>query len=539
MGQGVEIHEMGAAALLRAMAGGELTSQQIVEALHRRADTVDASVGALVHQFREEALARAREADEARARGEGRGPLHGLPLTIKENIATRGTATTIGMRARKDAIADQDAVLVKVAREAGAIILGKTNVPQTLLSPMETTNALWGTTRNPFHLDHGPGGSSGGEGAALASGTSVAGIGTDIGGSIRNPSAFCGVAGLKPTANRWSNRGSHTVLAGQEAIRSQTGPMARTSEDLALLFRGIDPMRQSALDPQVPPLPAVDPAEVDLSSLRVGVYDDDGFFTPSAAVRRSVRMAADALERAGAQVVRYDPPASEEMLYLYFALMSADGTATVRERLEGEPIIDPLKTLFRLGQLPDTARRGVALGLRAMGERRLSGLLSHVGEKSVQRLWQLTDRRAALLYQEMHAWDQQALDAVVCPAQVTPACPHGASHDFTVSICYVARANLLNLPAGVVPVTRVRPDETERDKPRDRLDKRAAAIEAQGAGLPLGAQVIGRAWREEVVLRLMQAIERGVRTDADFPGTPVDPRASQLEGVEGGAGARG
>jgi fatty acid amide hydrolase len=417
---------------------------------------------------------------------------------------------------------EQDAVLVKVAREAGAIVLAKTNVPQTLLSPMETTNALFGTTRNPFHLDHAPGGSSGGEGAALASGTSVLGIGTDIGGSIRSPAAFCGVAGLKPTVHRWSNRGSNGVMPGQEAIRSQTGPLARTAEDVALLFGAVDPLRQAMLDPAVPPLPAEDPSAVDLSKLRVGVYDDDGFLTPCATVRRAVRMAADALERAGAEVIPYQPPHTEEMTFLYFALMGADGFATLRDGLAGEPTIDPLKTVYRISQLPDTARRALGLAARTMGERRVANLLSRTGEKRVQALWGLTARRTQLVHAEMAAWDQQALDAVLCPAQVTPACPHGMSHDFTMSISYVARANLLNLPAGVVPVTRVRPDETQRDKPRDRIEKRAALIEAQGAGLPVGVQVMGRAWREATVLRVMQAIEGGVRTDAGFPRTPVD-----------------
>jgi fatty acid amide hydrolase len=523
MGGGVEIHEMTATALLRALEAGDLSSRQIVEALHRRADAVDGSVGALVHQLRDEALARAREADDARARGERRGPLHGLPITIKENIDTRGLASTLGMRARQGTPAEEDAVLVKMAREAGAIVLAKTNVPQTLLSPMETTNALFGTTRNPFSLDHGPGGSSGGEGAALASGSSVLGIGTDIGGSIRNPAAYCGVAGLKPTAHRWSNRGSNTALAGQETIRSQTGPMARTADDVALLFGALDPVRQAAMDPAVPPLPAVDPTTVDVSGLRVGVYDDDGFFTPGAAPRRAVRMAADVLERAGAQVVPYEPPNVEEIVYLYFSVLGSDGSATLREALGSEPVIDPLKTIFRLAQLPSAARRTLGLAARAMGERRVAGLLARLGEKRVQELWRMTARRTALVHDELRAWDDRALDAVVCPAQVTPACPHGLSHDFTLSICYVARANLLNQPAGVVPVTRVRPDETRRDKPRDRLDKRAAQIEERGAGLPVGVQVVGRAWREQTVLRLMQVIETGVRSEDGFPRTPVDP----------------
>lgn len=524
------IYKRTAREMLQGLEGGELSSQDLVEALHRRADEVDPAVGALVHELRDDALARAREADDARARGEPWGPLHGLPLTIKENIDIRGLASTLGIRARRDTIATEDAVVVRVAREAGAIVLGKTNVPQTLLSPMETTNALWGTTRNPWSLDHGPGGSSGGEAAALASGTSALGIGTDIGGSIRSPATFCGVAGLKPSPHRWSNRGSNTALVGQEVIRAQIGPMARTADDVALLFGALDPVRQAQLDPDVPPLPVTDPSTIDMAGLRIGVYEDDGFLRPGAAIRRAVREAADALERAGAQVVPFEPPNVQEMVDLYFAALSSDGMVTLAQALDGEPIIDPLRTMFRIGQMPRAARRSLRFAARAMRERRLANLLAQIGEKPVSELWRLAGRRTAFMRDEMRAWNERALDAVVCPASVTPASPHGMSHDFTLSICYVARYNLLHLPAGVVPVTRVRADETTRDKPKDRVDKRAAQIEARGAGMPVGVQVVGRAWNEPVVLAVMRAIEARARDGRDFPHTPIEP-------VEGAAPA--
>ncbi|MFW6023257.1 MAG: amidase [Myxococcota bacterium] len=528
------IHKRTAREMLRSLDDGELSSQDLVDALHRRADEVDSAVGALVHELRDDARTRAREADEARARGERWGPLHGLPLTIKENVDVRGLASTLGIRARRDAIATEDAVVVRAAREAGAIVLGKTNVPQTLLSPMETTNALWGTTRNPWSLDHGPGGSSGGEAAALASGTSVLGIGTDIGGSIRSPATFCGVAGLKPSPHRWSNRGSNTALVGQEVIRAQIGPMARTADDVALLFDALDPVRQAELDPQVPPLPASSTA-VDVAGLRVGVYEDDGFLQPGAATRRAVREAADALERAGAQVVPFEPPNVHEIVDLYFAALSSDGMATLTQALDGEPVIDPLRTMFRIGQMPGAARRSLRFAARAMREKRLANLLAQIGEKPVSELWGLAGRRTALMYDEMRAWNERALDAVVCPAAVTPASPHGMSHDFTLGICYVARYNLLHLPAGVVPVTRVRAEETTRAKPKDRVEKRAAQIESRGVGLPIDVQVVGRAWKEAVVLAVMRAIEGRARDGRDFPHTPVEPVEVAAPAPEGGS----
>jgi fatty acid amide hydrolase len=486
---------------------------------------VDPRVRAFVHRFDEAARDRAREADEARARGHSWGPLHGLPVTLKENIDTEGVASTLGLAKRQGRPASTDAVVARLAREAGAIVLGKTNVPQTLLSPMETTNTIWGTSSNPWALDHGTGGSSGGEAAAIASGMSPLGLGTDIGGSIRIPSAFCGLCGIKPTVNRWSNAGVNTALPGQEVVRSQVGPMARTTADLGLVLRAMGPPDHARLDPRVAPLPMGDPEGVDLRGTRIGVYEDDGFFTPAASVKRAVREAARTLESRGADIIPFPPTRAEEITYLYFAALSADGGSTLDEWLEGEPVIAPLKLLRWIGKLPDPARRALSGALGASGERRLSKLLGSLGRKPVETLWSLASRRTALQLEEFEQWNRRGLDAVVCPAHVTPAAPHGMGHDFTIGFCYAARYNMLDMPAGVVPVTRVQPGETERPILGDRLDRRAAGIEARSEGLPVGVQIVGRPWREHDVLAVMQAVESGARHGKAFPTLPVDAPA--------------
>src|SRR5690606_16320015 len=165
----------------------------------------------------------------------------------------------------------------------------------------------FGVTRNPWNLDRVPGGSSGGEAAAVAAGLSPLGIGTDIGGSIRIPAHFCGLFGFKPTLDRWSNRGSHSGLPGQEIVRSQIGCLARSAGDVAMLWRALDPVAQSAADPRVPPLPAADPAAVDVAGLRIGYVEGDPFLEPVPALRRAVQSARDALEKAGATLVPHRP----------------------------------------------------------------------------------------------------------------------------------------------------------------------------------------------------------------------------------------
>ena len=519
-----ELHTLSATALKKMLDDGDVSSVDIVRALHARADEVEPRIGAFAHQLRRESMAAAEAADAQRAAGAGKGALHGLPLTVKENVDTEGLASTLGMRAREGKPASEDAVTVRVAKGEGAIVLGKTNVPQSLLAPMETTNAIFGTTHNPWRHGHGPGGSSGGEGAAIASGCSVFGIGTDIGGSIRTPAAFCGITGLKPTRNRWSNVGSNGALMGQELVQAQIGPMARTTADLALLMRALDSSTQAPMDPAVPPLPLGDVDAIDARKLRVGFYEDDGWLTPAASVRRAVRESVRMLEDAGARVVRLEPANVEEILFLYFRGITADGSETLFEVLDGESFIPPLRTLARMARMPRQARLGLAKALRLMGETRVPQLLEALGEKRVRDLWSMNARRTALRREELAAWDRKGIDVLICPSYATPAAPQGMSHDFTIGFVDLARYNLLDMPAGVVPITRVRPDEIHRSGIRDRLDKRAAQIEAESAGLPVGVQVVGRPWREDQVLAAMQLLETRAREGETFPHTPIDPR---------------
>jgi fatty acid amide hydrolase len=501
---------------------GRLSSVELVDALEKRARDCNPSVNALVHELWQQAKDEAARADEARNRGEFLGPLHGLPLTIKESIDIEGLPSTMGLGQRRVA-ATQDALSITAARAAGAIVVGKTNVPQTLLSPMETTNHRWGTTNNPWNPARSAGGSSGGEAAALATGMSVLGLGTDIGGSIRIPASYCGVAGIKPTVDRWSNLGSQTVLPGQELVRAQVGPMARTTADLAFLFGALDPEPMTRRDPRVPPFPPGDPESVEIARLRVGVYEDDGVITPAASCRRAVREAAEALEAAGAEVVPFRPPNAEELMYLYIAGLSADGGAAIEGALGRDKVIEPLKSLHLAIRMPTSVRRAAAATLEAVGERRLAKLLSSIGEKRVEALWALTARRTELQLEECNEWERRGMDLVLCPVHATPACPHGMSHDFTLGFCYSARYNLLNRPAGSVPVTRVRPEETTRPGKGDRLDRRARLIEAASEGLPVGVQIVGRPFDEHLVLAAMSAIEEIARENEGYPRVPRRP----------------
>lgn len=516
----MEIFEHSASQLQQLLASGQTSSQQIVEALIARRNAVDGRLNAMVVRDDEAALARARQCDDERRNGTAQGLLHGLPLTIKENIDVLGHDSTMGLSHRRGQPAKADAVTVKLLRDAGAIFVGKTNVPQLLLA-QESENVVHGITRNPWHPDRSPGGSSGGEAAALASGQSPFGIGTDIGGSIRIPCHFCGVAGLKPTVDRWSNRGSQTGIAGQELVRAQMGPMARTVADLQLLMRAVDPLKACRLDPAVVPLPAPEMAGVDLRGLRVGWFDFDGFLACSPAIARAVREAKAALENAGCTLVDYRPP-EPELLYVWLAGVSSDGGKTLLSALGNDAVVRQLQDTLRIAKLPNAARLLIARFMDGKGDRRLATLLRALGEKPVARYWQLTDQRTRIRRAEADAWAAQGLDAVICPPHAIPAMKIGTSGDLTLTTSYAFRYVMLNFPAGVVPVTRVKDDETERQNPNDRVERRCAEVDAESAGLPVGVQVVARPWREDVALAVMAAIEQGVRASSLFPRTPVE-----------------
>ena len=521
-----ELYEHDAVAMGELLTRGETTSVALVEAHIARAEAVDGDLNAFVHRFDDAALAAAKEADEERDAGRIKGPLHGIPISIKESMATRGVACTLGLSKRQAQIQEADAVVVQMLRQAGAIVLGKTNIPQLLLSH-ESENPIWGAVNNPWNLTRAPGGSSGGEGAAIASGMSPWGVGTDIGGSIRVPAAFSGIAGLKPTVDRWSNRGSFTGLTGQEVVRGQCGPMARTTRDVSLLFNALDPHAMATLDPSVPPVPMTDPSQIDLKGLRVGVFTDDGFITPAQSVMRGVEEAADHLRAAGCEVVPYEPPLTHEIIETYYAALSSDGGVTGKAALAGETVTPQLQELMRTALMPAWVRRLAASVIHRRGEERVARVLRQIGEKSVATYWQLTYRRAALRLAVLDAWKAAGLDAVLCPPHATPAVGHRQSGDFTPAGCYAMRFNFLNLPAGVVPVTRVRDEETQRPEPSgrnaDRVDRKAALVQAGTAGLPIGVQIAALPYREDVVLALMAAVEAHARSTDAYPVTPVTP----------------
>lgn len=514
------VWELSATELSRQMSQGELSSKEVVRAHLERIEALNPALNAFVEVYSKRALADAARCDEERARGAARGPLHGLPISVKECIDVAGEPTTLGLNNRR-AIAETDAAIVTVLREAGAIPLGRTNNPQVLLSH-ETSSPRFGRTNNPFDPTRTPGGSSGGESAAIAAGLSPLGIGTDLGGSIRVPAHFTGTVGLKPTLDRWPWRGCNTALMGQEGVRAMVGPLARTTADLVLVMRALSPERMSELDARVPPLAWSEPGS--LRGLRVGRFEASPYVAPSRAVLRAVEEAVAFLTDAGCEVVPFEIAETGEVIARQAASIGADGGRVIAEALEGETVEPHVAATLRTLRLPRLARPLVARLLERSGDRVLANTLRTAGRKRVEEYWAVTRALRSLRHRFVDRMREQRVALLVGPVHATPALPHGGSKDFLFAGAPSILFNALQLPAGVVPVTRVRADEVRTTRPRSRIASLADQVDRDSAGLPVGVQLVGPAWAEPLVLAAMAAVEAGARATEGFPATPIDPR---------------
>ncbi len=298
---------LSATELARRIAAGELTSEELLETYLARVDTYNPKLNAIVVDVRDRALARAREADAATARGESWGPLHGVPMTVKESYNLAGTPTTWGNPDWKDNVAAEDAVPVRKLEDAGAIVFGKTNVPLAL-ADFQSYNDVYGTTGNPYDHERTPGGSSGGSAAALAAGLTGLETGSDIGGSIRNPAHFCGVFGHKPTWSLLWMRG-HSGPGDIRAMPdiSVIGPLARSAPDLDTALRimaGPDDIMARGYRLELPEMPAQG-----IAGMRVAVWADDEVCPVSAEVRGRIDHVAGLLAERGASVDAHARPA--------------------------------------------------------------------------------------------------------------------------------------------------------------------------------------------------------------------------------------
>ncbi len=504
--------EQTATQLVQAIRSGDVSAQEVVEAHIQRINEVNPRLNAVVYPLFDEARTAAKEADTQQASGKPLGPLHGVPMTIKDQFEVADTPATWGLPSRAGRIATSDGPLVQRLRKAGAILLGKTNVSQLLLYNA-ADNPLYGRTNNPWNPERTPGGSSGGEAAIIAASGSALGLGGDIGGSLRGPAHFCGIATLKPTSRRLTTMDNPGDFADaiQDIIIGQAGPMARSVADLALAMEVLVGDEQDQSDTSVPPVPWRSPDAVPLASLRVAMYIEDGLGMPFPAIRRATLAAAEMLRTQGMTVEDWTPPDLSSVPHLFLGLMSADGGASALRHLGRDERAPQIQDLARMVATPPFLRSLIATGLALMGQRDPARTIRSLRPLTADQYWQLTAQLFLFRQRFLEALNAGKYDAILCPPSAFPALPHNVQ-DFALSNgVYGSLYNLLGMPAGVVPVTKVLPEEEHLSASRPTKQSRTlAAIAAGSAGLPVGVQVIARHWREDVVLAVMAAIERSV-----------------------------
>jgi Asp-tRNA(Asn)/Glu-tRNA(Gln) amidotransferase A subunit family amidase len=440
-----------------------ISAVDLVEAHLAQIEKLNPQLNAFVQVDAERARGAAREAEAAVMREETLGPLHGVPVSIKSSLEVAGLRCEAGTRLRAGLVATQDAPLVARLKNAGAIVLGTTNAPEFLMA-WETDNLLYGRTNSPLDAERTPGGSSGGEAAAIAAGMSAGGVGSDGGGSIRVPAHFSGICGLKPTPGRIPSTGHFPVSVGPFALLGVVGPMARTVSDLKVLFEVMQ--GPDVGDTCAAPVPVRWPSDKEAKKLRVGYFEDDGRTPVTPETRAAVRAAAEALRGAGFEVDKFRPEGLEEARRLWHRLFVVGGGMLLRPMFkEDDQDLSPILKQFLEWSAAEPAHTA----------------------RTLLDAWIQRDLLRVRFFEQM-----QKYPILLCPAAAIPAFRHGERSwqvegktvHYLDAWSYAEFFNLLGNPAAVVPVGR------------------------SPEGLPIGVQIVGRPWEEEQVLAVAAALEK-------------------------------
>ena len=430
----------------------QLSIAELAEAHIQQIERLNPQLNVFADFDAERVRAQARQMDESKA---PRGPLHGLPVTVKSSIATAGYRCEIGSLLHKGDIPAEDAVVVARLRAAGALILGTTNCPEFLMA-YETANLLHGRTNNPWDLKRTPGGSSGGESAAIAAGLSAAGLGSDSGGSVRVPAHFTGICSLKPTPGRIPGSGHLPPCVGPFSILGAIGPMARTVGDVALMFRTLS--GQDPHDPISSPVALREPSPDELRRNTIGYFEDDELVPVTPETRAAVNAAAAALRGASFRVEPFRPRTLEPLRKLWWKFFVQCGAMFYESAIRGKR--DQLSPIF-------------------------NEFLSFSESVPPIMAVELLDAWAELdLLRSKTLEAMSEYPVLLCPVASIPAFRHGERKwiiegravEYLDAVRHTQWFNALAAPAAVVPVG-LSPE-----------------------GLPIGVQIIARPFHDETAL---------------------------------------
>jgi amidase len=448
------------AEITREIRAKNVSPVEIVELHLKRIEALQPKLNAFVHINADAGREQARAAENMVTHGAHLGPLHGIPLSIKSCIDIAGWPCPAGSLLRKEYIPKQDAPLVSRLRAAGAILLGNTNTPEFLMA-YETNNRITGKTSNPWNLAHSAGGSSGGEAAAIASGCSAGGVGSDGGGSIRVPAHFCGICGLKPTPGRIPATGHFPPGAGAFSWIGVVGPMARTIADVRLLFEVM--AGPDAGDALSAPVPLRTYHETELRDMHIGILESDALGGATPETRAAVDQAAKSLSEHGFTVEPFRMNGLDRALELWWFFFGAVIGSLFQQSIAGRE--DHISPMFR--EYLSCANSGSPITLEQF--------MKACAERDILR---------AEILRQMH--DTPIL---LSPVSAGPAFRHGEGNylpgtGYRDTMRFSQWLNLTGFPGASVPVSH------------------------SNDGLPIGVQVLGRPFEDELVLAVAEAVEQ-------------------------------
>lgn len=486
------IHEWTLLEAARKVREKEISSRELTAAILERIDRLDPKVNSYVTVLPERAASQAAACDEEQARGSLRGPLHGVPVGLKDIFCTRGVRTTCGSRILHNFDPPYDAAVAETVRAAGAVLLGKHNMDEFAMGS-STETSHFGPTRNPWDLSRIPGGSSGGTAAAVSAGMCFAGVGTDTGGSIRQPASLCGVVGMKPTYGRVSRYG---MIAFASSL-DQAGPVTRTVADAAALLgviAGYDRRDSTCVDVPVPDYLAA--ASRPVAGLRVGLpkeYFEGGGLSPD--VKKAVERALAGLTGQGATVVEVSLPHTSFALSTYYLIAPAEASSNLARydgvryghRAEGASGVVEMMSRTRAEGFGAEVKRRVMIGTYALS----AGYYEAFYGKA--------QKVRTLIRRDFDAAFSKA-DVLLTPTAPTPAFRLGEKTGdpltMYLSDIFTIPCNLAGIPGISVP----------------------CGLSAEG--LPIGAQLLSNHFREETLFSAAGAVERAIRL----------PRVAPVEG---------
>ncbi len=465
--------------LLAKISQRELTSSQVVESLFEQIEKNDKKINAYLLLLKSEALEKARQVDEKIAKGEKVGKLAGIPVTVKDNICTKGIRTTCGSKILENFVPPYDATVVKRLKAADAVLVGKTNMDEFAMGS-STETSHFGVTKNPYGPDRVPGGSSGGSAAALAAGEAIVALGSDTGGSIRQPASFCGVVGLKPTYGRVSRFG----LVAYASSLDQIGPLARNVRDCALLLgviAGQDPCDSTSADVPVPDY--LSSLDKEIKGLKIGLPQEYFAEGLEEEVKSALLSTVKQLQGQGAEVEEITLPHTEYAIATYYLLATAEASANLAR-------YDGVRYSFREedpANLDQMYRRSRSRGFGAEVKRRIM-LGTYALSAGYYDAYYLKAQKVRTLIMQDFQQAFQKVDVLVTPTSPTVAFKIGEKIDdplqMYLSDIYTISANLAGIPGISVPCG------------------------LSSVGLPIGIQILGRHFEEETVLQAAYAVER-------------------------------